>query len=298
MFLVQPSCATRRKTCSRACSDKRRSIMFAGTDNPHYKGGAEPRACLQCKLVFQPGNYNQREHIFCSQKCHLDHQKGDGRKYFPEKCPNCKQLFTRTKKEQITCSRACMKVYLTGEKHFAWKGGDMSCICKGCNKLFTFKRGQRPNATYCSRACYSLANSQWIKCAYCGEEAKKPKSRLVYERSFCCDDHRLLWLNSPYDGSESLAERGMMGILNEMGICYTPQLPLGKYLLDFAIEDCKLDIEVDSEYHHALPGRPEADKRRDGFAKMHGWRVLRIPSMQVAKDPEGIKSAVLAAIAV
>ena len=53
---------------------------------------------------------------------------------------------------------------------------------------------------------------------------------------------------------------------------------------DFIIKDRKIWIEYDGEFHYkdihnddSLKKQQEHDKRKDNYAKEHGWKLIRIP---------------------
>lgn len=67
-------------------------------------------------------------------------------------------------------------------------------------------------------------------------------------------------------------------IENNIFFNYTvvPHLSAGKYFLDFAILELKLDIEVDGCQHYRDIDAIEHDKTRDAFLRENGWTVYRI----------------------
>lgn len=50
----------------------------------------------------------------------------------------------------------------------------------------------------------------------------------------------------------------------------------GKYFLDFAFVDFKIDVEIDGEQHYRNREAIEHDKKRDKFLINNGWKVYRI----------------------
>lgn len=79
---------------------------------------------------------------------------------------------------------------------------------------------------------------------------------------------------------KSFPERFLSEVLRNNGIydrfCIAEKLPVGKYFLDFAIIELKLDIEVDGEQHFRTENAIRHDKKRDEFTKSLGWKVYRI----------------------
>lgn len=64
------------------------------------------------------------------------------------------------------------------------------------------------------------------------------------------------------------------------------------YLLDFAIVDARVDIEVDGP-HHTVPLQREKDAYRDAWLRRHGWRVVRVPSDAVQTDADGTAARIV-----
>ncbi len=68
---------------------------------------------------------------------------------------------------------------------------------------------------------------------------------------------------------------------------------IGKYIADFAVPSARVIIEVDGAYHAT---RCAADARRDRALGRFGWRVVRLPSELVVKDPAEAVARVRAAL--
>jgi len=74
----------------------------------------------------------------------------------------------------------------------------------------------------------------------------------------------------------------MREALKKEGIEVVEQFPIRckyRYLMDFAIPSKKICIECDGEPWHLIGNRH--DRKRDGFMKSRGWRVLRFRGEQI-----------------
>ncbi|MGF6307224.1 very-short-patch-repair endonuclease [Bradyrhizobium sp. i1.8.4] len=71
------------------------------------------------------------------------------------------------------------------------------------------------------------------------------------------------------------------------GLNFRRQSPIGNYIADFVAHSCKLIVEVDGESHD-FEERIRHDKRRDGWFKSRGYRVLRFTNDDVMKNLEGV----------
>ncbi|MCP4083202.1 MAG: DUF559 domain-containing protein [Planctomycetaceae bacterium] len=66
----------------------------------------------------------------------------------------------------------------------------------------------------------------------------------------------------------------------------TPQVKVGRYRLDFALEaqTFKLAIEIDGHDYHSSKEQRAADYQRDRSLQMRGWRVVRFSGSEVVRD--------------
>jgi len=64
--------------------------------------------------------------------------------------------------------------------------------------------------------------------------------------------------------------------LENAGLVFEEQFPLGTYRLDFAFPDVRVDLEIDGEQHYLDPRLVGHDQRRTEKLKACGWRVVRV----------------------
>lgn len=96
-----------------------------------------------------------------------------------------------------------------------------------------------------------------------------------------------------YRNNPTSLERPIIEILQQTGIAYKFQEPVGnRYLVDFLLDD-KIVLECDGLYWHTLPGVPEKDAEHDAWLTSQGYRVARLLEADIKKDP---KQALLAAL--
>ena len=67
------------------------------------------------------------------------------------------------------------------------------------------------------------------------------------------------------------------------GLKVRKQHPVGPYILDFYIAECRLAVEVDGQMH-ADDAQAAHDARRDIWLAERGIRVMRVPAIQVRDD--------------
>lgn len=68
----------------------------------------------------------------------------------------------------------------------------------------------------------------------------------------------------------------------------TPQLKVGPYYLDFALQsdNFKLAIEIDGHEAHKTKAQRGADYERENYLKERGWRFVRFTGQQIYKDAQ------------
>lgn len=69
------------------------------------------------------------------------------------------------------------------------------------------------------------------------------------------------------------------------------QHPMGPYVVDFYCSDAKLAIEIDGE-SHAMGDQPQRDRRKTSYLNGLGIEVLRIPAIDVLRDPSSVAMAI------
>jgi very-short-patch-repair endonuclease len=79
----------------------------------------------------------------------------------------------------------------------------------------------------------------------------------------------------------------------KLGVCFRRQVPVGRFIADFAAPAARLVVEVDGGYHAR---RGAADARRDRKLARVGWRVLRVGAELVERDIELAVSLIRAAL--
>ena len=77
-------------------------------------------------------------------------------------------------------------------------------------------------------------------------------------------------------------EKMMYNALKENGIEVVEQFPVRSkhgYILDFAIPELKIDIEVDGEHYHKLGN--SRDRKRNWVLRNLGWKILRFRGKEI-----------------
>jgi len=89
----------------------------------------------------------------------------------------------------------------------------------------------------------------------------------------------------------TLPETALWRALRALELHVRRQAPIGRYVVDFAIHEAGLVIEVDGGWHD-LPEAQLHDATRDDWLRSQGYRVLRFRNQQVLDDLEGVVDAI------
>ena len=73
---------------------------------------------------------------------------------------------------------------------------------------------------------------------------------------------------------------------------FTRQLPVGRYVLDFACRTARLAVEIDGSQHLAAT---DYDEERTRFLEGLGWEVLRFWNSEVRENPDGVAHTIMTA---
>lgn len=76
------------------------------------------------------------------------------------------------------------------------------------------------------------------------------------------------------------------------GVHVRKQVPIGKYIADFAIHDLKLIIEVDG-HQHLVTSQMAHDKKRDAWLREQGYKVIRFSSADITDAFDGCIEEIL-----
>jgi very-short-patch-repair endonuclease len=97
--------------------------------------------------------------------------------------------------------------------------------------------------------------------------------------------------SSPTDSEQALWEllRG-----KQLGVCFRRQVPIGRFIADFAAVGVGLVVEADGAYHAR---RRSADARRDRALHQLGYRVLRLEAELILEQPHEALARIREALA-
>ena len=78
-----------------------------------------------------------------------------------------------------------------------------------------------------------------------------------------------------------------------MGLGFRRQMPIGKYIVDFACPEHKLIIEVDGS-GHGEDKQVTYDERRTAFLQSQGWHVIRLWNNEILKNIDNACTHIIA----
>ncbi len=83
------------------------------------------------------------------------------------------------------------------------------------------------------------------------------------------------------------SERRLWAELRKLDLRFRRQVPIGRYIADFASHSAKLVVEVDGG-RHDLPDAQLHDLERDAWLSSVGYRVIRVPDRRAYEHPETV----------
>ena len=75
--------------------------------------------------------------------------------------------------------------------------------------------------------------------------------------------------------------------LKSLGFHFRRQVPIDRFIADFACFSARLVIEVDGGQHNLTAGA-KADEQRDAYLRQHGYHVLRFWNNDVMGNLDGV----------
>jgi very-short-patch-repair endonuclease len=105
--------------------------------------------------------------------------------------------------------------------------------------------------------------------------------------------------DNPLDRARELRRNGTMpekllwGMLRGRRLAslkFRRQMPVGKYIVDFACVEHRLIVEVDGDSHD---GRYAQDSARERVLNNEGWKVFRVSNDEVLSNLEGVLFAIV-----
>lgn len=66
------------------------------------------------------------------------------------------------------------------------------------------------------------------------------------------------------------------------------KIPFGKYFLDFAFLELKLDVEIDGKQHFGKQSAVQHDIDRDAYLIQQGWKIYRIAWIEITENTDKI----------
>ncbi|WP_051231752.1 endonuclease domain-containing protein [Kaistia adipata] len=79
------------------------------------------------------------------------------------------------------------------------------------------------------------------------------------------------------------------------GVRFRRQVPIGRYIVDFACLSLRLVVEVDGGQHYSDAGMAR-DAVRDAWLRAEGFRILRVSNHDVLTNLEGVVIAIISGI--
>jgi very-short-patch-repair endonuclease len=92
---------------------------------------------------------------------------------------------------------------------------------------------------------------------------------------------------------QTVAERKLWNALRQLKMNFRRQVPIGRYIADFARHESKLLIEIDG-FYHGVESAAEKDAARTAWLVSEGFRVIRFLEQDVRDDTDTAVERILA----
>lgn len=248
------------------------SVECWRSKNKPIKAWVGTRICSECGSAFETRDKRQ---IYCSEGC-----RRKGAPSITLECQVCGNEFEIEKyvyehQGRKYCSIEC----------YQKRKGRVDKVCAHCGKTFQVAKwyALKGFGKYCSKECQTAAyrnnpSRVVLICQQCGKEFTTKKSQIEWHnRRFCSQQCAL-----NYRGETSI-EQLIRVELQERGIEFDQNVPIGKFTVDFLLYQAKIVIECDGEYWHSLPDSKKRDKYKDKFLFQKGFQVFRFTESEIRR---------------
>lgn len=246
--------------------------------------------CAYCGKELQraPSYINSREKVFCNTDHHAKYQSQQVEKT----CPNCGKIFKRppSRSDTVYCSRKCLMAMTP----------KVTKTCTVCGKQFTVNQSVADRYTVCSTAC-RRSETKYVSCERCGKMFRAEKH---LNRHYCSEECRRppVHINcrtcgtqiriQPNDtdrqfcsfacyrrfNGENQLEKRVRETLDLLNIPYVQEAKLGRYSIDFLLQEQRIALEIDGIYWHRDKAR---DERKNKYLHNYGWNIVRISEIDI-----------------
>ncbi len=226
----------------------------------------ETNSCVACgnKLTTsRKGLKKGQVRKYCSLKCYRDSTSNGN----SEPCKMCGKIFRRpSSQHHVYCSKECQNKSLENK---------VVKICPVCNETYEIPASNAERYTVCSLKC-RRAFTIYRNCDSCGKlfTARPHKIRFC---SLSCYRHF---------GGESSLETKVRELLNSLQFSFEQEAKIGRYSVDFYLNEFRLVIECDGDYWHRNKKR---DARKNHYLKKNAYRLLRLNEKLIVSGKAGEK---------
>ena len=212
---------------------------------------AAPNRCAECQL---PLTYEKRANQFCGRPC-------------AAAVTNRNRVHSDATKAKLSAAVA------------AARANDTKVICAFCRCEYVPQNRKRKK--YCSADCGRNAVS-----ALMGTPEHRSILSAKGKVNVASQMAAGTWSGWAARNGPSYAESYVQQQLQEQGLSFDVEYPVGRFSIDIAFPRLNLAIEVDGKQHEA-PGQRAHDVARDELLAVKGWTVLRIKWHSI-KSPSGL----------
>lgn len=222
-----------------------------------------------CTSCHKDGKINRKTCEYCGNIF-----VGRGKQFCSIQCRNN----SYERRQEITCLSCGGKFFipLSATKNNRGKYCSRKCFGIGHGRAMTGKRWSLPESSKGkNHALYKNRTDHF--CLFCGElyHTKPAEDKTTKFCSYKCHG---AWFIRNIQKPTSI-EVKIENVLKSLGVNYTSQSRVYKYLCDFQIKN--LIIETDGDYWHGRERQIEKDAKRDKYLKDNGYFVLRLKEADI-----------------
>lgn len=192
-------------------------------------------------------------------------------------CQYCGKEFKHERNRNKYCSSEC--------SHEAFKNR-VTLKCKECLKEFEVLN-YRKKGVFCSNKCQGIWTQKQTEkiakfCKHCGKYFEHKKNQKGVFCSYECNGvYSVLHLQNAI----SKVEQEFSNLMKDNGLDFEQQKQIGPFIADFYFESNNLIVEFNGSYWHSLPKAIKKDKRKYGYYRKHGYKLICIDENDYYENP-------------
>lgn len=156
-----------------------------------------------------------------------------------------------------------------------------------------FSRLRNPEKEVSDKTREKLALARRGQCI--PPETRKKISEAM-KKFFDENPDRVYYRANHYSNGPSYAEKYWLEVLTNAGLHFQAEMRFGRFWLDFAFPDARIDLEIDGAQHYSSEKAILRDAVRDAYVRGRGWDVIRVNWSQFKSLKDEDKTQFIASV--